>query len=83
LERTKNSLKLNSFLMKQLILILFFLIGGITASYAQAPPPPPPPPPPGGGGGTSVPIDNDVIILFTAAGLFGVWKLRNQKIIKQ
>jgi hypothetical protein len=66
--------------MKKFILIFIIYCGlCMVHSYAQGPPPPPPPPGPLGGGGTSVPIDNEVVLLLIATAAFGAWKLRKEK----
>jgi len=60
--------------VNRVFFLLFFLLFTSLSLFAQAPPPPPPPPP-----GTSVPIDNEVVFLLVAAGLFGALKLRKVK----
>ncbi len=64
--------------MKKLLFIIALSFALQATVLAQGPPPPPPPPllPPG----TAAPIDNEVILLFIAASVFGVFKLHNRKI---
>ncbi|APY09649.1 hypothetical protein BWZ20_08935 [Winogradskyella sp. J14-2] len=53
---------------KAFILILFLSTGLAAVAQGATPPPPMPPPPPG------LPIDSGLMILFTVAFSFGVFK---------
>lgn len=63
--------------MKKLLMLTACCLLFTAYSNAQGPPPPPPPPP-GPPPGTGAPIDTDIVLLFIATSLFGVYKLRKE-----
>lgn len=48
--------------------VLFFFVGFVSMAQGDGPPPPMPPPPPG------LPIDGGMLVLFTIALGFGIYK---------
>lgn len=61
--------------MKKIIYPFIFLIFSFFYSDAQPPPPPPPTPL----SGADVPIDNEALIFFFTALIYGAWKIKSNK----